>query len=100
MILNSIIEYQLQQVFGLEYLRECLELRIRLCKENKASKTEYENNEIDILFYQTKNSINKVSHQLKEKKNELSDIFKIYFQELEDLKENKNGNSDMLNNIQ
>ena len=100
MILNSIIEHQLQQVFGLEYLRECLELRIQLCKENKASKTEYENNEVDILFYQTKNSINKVSHQLREKRNELSDTFKIYFQELEDLKENKNGNSDMLNNVQ
>ena len=30
MILNEIIEYQMQQVFGLEYLRECLELRIQL----------------------------------------------------------------------
>jgi hypothetical protein len=98
MILNSIIEHQLQQVFGLEYLRECLELRIQLCNENKAVKTEYENNEIDILYYQTKNSINKVSYQLKEKRSELSDTFKIYFQELEDLKENKNGNGNLLDN--
>jgi hypothetical protein len=100
MILNEIIEYQMQQVFGLEYLRECLELRIQLCRENKAIKTEYENNEIDILFYQNKNSINKVSHQLKEKRNELTDTFKIYFQELEDLKANKNGNSNMPDNVQ
>ena len=57
-----------------------------------------ENNEVDILYYQTKNSINKVSCQLREKRNELSDTFKIYFQELEDLKENKNGNSDLLDN--
>ena len=98
MILNEIIEYQMQQVFGLEYLRECLELRIQLCRENKAIKTEYENNEIDILYYQTKNSIHKVSHQLKEKRNEVTDTFKIYFQELEDLKVNKNGNSNLSDN--
>lgn len=98
MILNTIIEYQLKQVFGLEYLKECFELRIQLCKENKSIKTEYENNEVDILFYQTKNSINKLNYQLNEKRNELTDSFKIYFQELEDLKVNKNGNSSVLDN--
>ena len=101
MILNEIIEYNLQQLFGLEYLRECLELRIKLSKENYSSKTELQKNEIDILYYQTKNNINKVSKNIQEKKAEVKDLFTIYFQELEDkTNKNKNGDNSLLNNSQ
>jgi hypothetical protein len=101
MILNEIIEYNLQQLFGLEYLRECLELRIKLSKENYSNKTELQKNEIDILYYQTKNNINKISKNIQEKKAEIKDLFTIYFQELEDkTNKNKNGNNSLLNNSQ
>lgn len=101
MILNEIIEYNLQQLFGLEYLRECLELRIKLSKENYSTKTELQKNEIDILYYQTKNNINKLSKNIQEKKVEVKDLFTIYFQELEDkTNKNKNGDNSLLNNSQ
>jgi hypothetical protein len=100
MIFNEIVEYQLKQVFGLEYLRECLELRLKLLRENEASKSEFEKNENDILYYQTRNSINKVFHQIKEKRKELQETMIIYFQELQDLKtkKNKDGNDNLPDN--
>ena len=99
MIINGVIEYQLQQVFGFEYLRESLELRIQLIKENYASKTEYERNEVDILYYQTKSNINKVNKQLIEKREEVKDLFTIYFQELKEQKTKKNKNKDGADNL-
>ena len=100
MIFNEIVEYQLKQVFGLEYLRECLELRLKLLRENEASKSEFEKNENDILYYQTRNSINKVFHQINEKRKELQETMIIYFQELQDLKtkKNKDGNDNLPDN--
>jgi hypothetical protein len=99
MIINEIIEYQLQQVFGFEYLRECLELRIQLIKKDYATKNEYERNEVDILYYQTKSSINKVSKQITEKKQEVKDLFTIYFQELKEQKTKKNKYKDGADNL-
>jgi len=97
MILNKTIETQLKQVFNLEYLLECYELRLKLCKENYAEKSEFEKNETELLIFKTKHHIGTTKRLIREWKTELNDNLKIYFQELRELKENQDGDGSMLN---
>jgi len=96
-ILNKTIERQLKQVFNLEYLLECYELRIKLCKENYAQKSEFEKNELELLIFKTRHHIATTRKLIGEWKIELNDNLKIYFQELKELKENQDGDGSMLN---
>ena len=95
MILNKTIEAQLKQVFNLEYLLECYELRLKLCKENYAEKSEFEKNEIELLIFKTKHHIRTTKRLIREWKTELNDNLKLYFQELRELKENQDGDGSM-----
>jgi hypothetical protein len=95
MILNSTIEEQLKQVFNLEYLLECYELRLSLCKENYAEKSEFEKNEMYLLIFKTKHHISKTKCLIRECKIELNDNLKLYFQELKELKQEQNGDGSM-----
>ena len=95
MILNKTIDDQLRQVFNLEYLLECYELRIKLCKENNAEKSEFEKNETELLIFKTKHHITTTKRLIREWKTELNDNLKIYFQELKELKENQDGDGSM-----
>jgi hypothetical protein len=95
MILNATVEEQLKQVFNLEYLLECYELRIKLSKENQAEKTEFEKNETELLVFKTHHHIQTTQKLIKGCKQELSDTLKIYFQELSELKTQQNGDGSM-----
>jgi hypothetical protein len=97
MILNKTIETQLKHVFNLEYLLECYELRLKLCKENHAEKSEFEKNETELLIFKTKHHVVTTKRLIREWKTELNDNLKIYFQELRELKENQDGDGSMLN---
>lgn len=96
MILNRIIEDQLKQVFNLEYLLECYELRIKLCKENYVEKSEFEKNETELLIFKTNHHIATTKKLIRQSKSELNDTLKIYFQELQELKQNQNGDGSLL----
>jgi len=95
MILNSTINDQLKQVFNLEYLLECYELRLKLCKENYLEKSEFEKNETELLIFKTKHHIATTKRLIREWKIELNDNLKIYFQELKELKKEQDGDGSM-----
>ena len=97
MILNTYIEKQLTDIFHLEYIRECLELRIKLCKTDYSNKNEYEKNEIELLIYQTRYSIINTAEKVKDKRKDLDEMFIIYFQELKETDLNER-NSNMPDN--
>lgn len=95
MILNATVEEQLKEVFNLEYLLECYELRIKLSKENQAEKSEFEKNETELLVFKTIHHIQTTQKLIKGRKQELADTLKIYFQELAELKQQENGDGSM-----
>ena len=84
-IINPLVEEQMKYIRDIENLKECLELRLTLLSQEYAHKNEHERNENDILRMKTEIQLNKLNSQLKEKKEEFSDIIKIYSQELEEL---------------
>lgn len=95
MILNATVEEHLKEVFNLEYLLECYELRIKLSRENQAEKTEFEKNETELLVFKTNHHIQTTQKLIKACKQELFDTLKIYFQELAELKKKEDEDGSM-----
>ena len=77
-ILNNIIEEQLINFFSLQRIKECLQVKIHLIRDEYYKKNEYERNEIDIERIQCNLSIMKIDKSLSEKKKELQDSVNIY----------------------
>lgn len=94
MILNETVEYYLQNIFNHEYLKECFELRIALANENRASKTEFEKNETELLIYRTKVTQASLENKLKEVNDEFKDTLRIFFDELEELRTKEDAEKD------
>jgi hypothetical protein len=77
-IQNNIIEEQLINFFSLQRIKECLQVKIHLIRDEYYKKNEYERNEIDIERIQCNLSIMKIDKSLSEKKKELQDSVNIY----------------------
>jgi hypothetical protein len=77
-IQNNIIEEQLINFFSLQRIKECLQVKIHLIRDEYYKKNEYERNEIDIERIQCNLSIMKIDKSLLEKNKELQDSLNIY----------------------
>jgi hypothetical protein len=77
-IQNNIIEEQLINFFSLQRIKECLQLKIHLIRDEYYKKNEYERNEIDMQRIQCNLSIMKIDKSLLEKNKELQDSINIY----------------------
>jgi hypothetical protein len=77
-IQNNIIEEQLINFFSLQRIKECLQVKIHLIRDEYYKKNEYERNEIDIERIQCNLSIMKIDKSLLEKNKELQDSVNIY----------------------
>jgi phosphotransferase system IIB component len=100
MIVNETVEYYLQNLFNLEYLNQCFELRIHLVNENKINKSEFEKNESELLIYKTKTNLFNLNKKIEENTKEFNEILKIYFQQLEEIRtgeDESQDNSNLLN---
>jgi hypothetical protein len=82
-ILNEIIENQLNNIQSAETMKECLELRLALLKQDFSKKSEYERNEAIILEIRTKTQITKLDELLHNRKQEFDDTMETYIEELE-----------------
>jgi hypothetical protein len=77
-IQNNIIEEQLINFFSLQRIKECLQVKIHLIRDEYCKKNEYERNEIDMQRIQCNLSIMKIDKSLLEKNKELQDSLNIY----------------------
>ena len=77
-IQNQIVEDQMRNIFNLRRIKECLELKIHLIRDDYYNKNEYERNEIDMQRIQCNMSIMKIEKSLLEKNKELHDSINIY----------------------
>jgi len=76
-IISPKIEEQMKLISDMENLKECLEVRLALLHQGNALKSEYEQNESEILRMKTEIQLNKLNDSLEEKLSEFQ--FKIYF---------------------
>jgi hypothetical protein len=83
-IISPKIEEQMKLISDMENLKECLEVRLALLHQGNALKSEYEQNESEILRMKTEIQLNKLNDSLEEKLSEFQ--FKIYFY-VDDLEE-------------
>ena len=83
-IISPKIEEQMKLISDMENLKECLEVRLALLHQGNALKSEYEQNESEILRMKTEIQWNKLNDSLEEKLSEFQ--FKIYFY-VDDLEE-------------
>jgi hypothetical protein len=77
-IQNQIVENQMLNIFNLRRIKECLELKIHLIRDDYYNKNEYERNEIDMQRIQCNMSIMKIEKALIDKNKELQDSMNIY----------------------
>jgi hypothetical protein len=77
-IQNQIVEDQMLNIFNLRRIKECLELKIHLIRDDYYNKNEYERNEIDMQRIQCNMSIMKIEKALFDKNKELQDSMSIY----------------------
>ena len=90
MILNEIIEEQLLGIAASERMKECLQLRLKLIGTNKASKSKYELNELEITKLKTEAQIDKMNIIIFDKKEIFKDSLGIYLRELSEQESNQN----------
>ena len=77
-IQNKIVENQMLNIFNLRRIKECLELKIHLIRDDYYNKNEYERNEIDMQRIQCNMSIMKIEKALFDNNKELQDSMSIY----------------------
>lgn len=82
-LLNEIIEIQLQGIAMFERIKELLTLRLSLIGEGKATKSEFELNELEIMKMETHAKINKIDKELFIRKTDFNESFARYIEELE-----------------
>jgi len=87
-IIDANIERDLMAICNLQYVKECLELRLALIGQNNSLKSEFEKNEDDILRVKTQIEIDKFQSIIVQKTFDMNDNFKML--ELE-YNTNKNG---------
>jgi len=83
-VLNEIIEDHLLSIAASESMKECLQLRLKLIGSDKACKSRYDINELEILKLKTEAQIDKMSVIIFDKKKNFQEDFGIYVRELQE----------------
>lgn len=78
MELNPVIDYKIKQIFNLQKIKDCYELRIKLLRADLQSKNEFERNEIDIKQIEAQSAILKIDEKTRELNKELKEAWTIY----------------------
>jgi len=78
MELNPVLEYKMKQIFNLQKIKDCYELRVKLLRSDLQSKNEFERNEIDIKEIEAQSAILKIDERTRELNNELKNAWTIY----------------------
>lgn len=81
---------EMKSIRDSQMMKECLELRLALLKNDYSLKSEYDKNEIDIIRMKTEMQIDRLNIIILDKSKNFSDLMKIYVQELEDLQNEQN----------
>jgi hypothetical protein len=76
--LNPVLEYKMKQIFNLQKIKDCYELRVKLLRSDLHSKNEFERNEIDIKEIEAQSAILKIDEKTRELNNELKNAWTIY----------------------
>ena len=76
--LNPVLEYKMKQIFNLQKIKDCYELRVKLLRGDLQSKNEFERNEIDIKQIESQSAILKIDEKTRELNKELKDAWTIY----------------------
>jgi hypothetical protein len=66
----------------MERLKECLEIRLTLCRTDYSLKNENERNEIEILTLKTDLEIQRLDGVIRKEKAELTELFETYLDEV------------------
>ncbi len=82
-ILNDIIEAQMKNLASSEKMKGCLQKRLYFIGTNNSKKSEYEKNEDEIIKMKTYSQIEKLDEVIITRKNDLTESFGRYIEELE-----------------
>jgi len=76
--LNPVLEYKMAQIFNLQKIKDCYELRVKLLRSDLQNKNEFERNEIDIKEIEAQSAILKIDEKTRELNKELKEAWTIY----------------------